>query len=294
MLLHRSFSSKNKLSPGWGLSRSRGGPYIPGGTGAGHPDGLSRWTQRRYRPSCPNSLLSFRRFRADAPAVHFSQLVHGVGVGLIFVFRRCEEQFQGTFLVPLHSLPPEVEGSQGVGGEGVVVVLDGTLIPEGGFQVVLLHTVAHGVHLAHPVLEVGGFLFCGSCLLKTRQCFLKPPLGLVPVRLTPHAFQQEHAQIVGGQGILVCQFLHEPHGKGQVGWGCLAAVHGAPGLQVFLRPEGLFLPTAAKKYRGTLNRLVVLAWGRFADTWFYFILRRGKAAREEARWPPAPRRCGWA
>ena len=172
------------------------------------------------------------------------------------------EVVEGFFITLLHPMATEVLPSQGVAGEGIIL-LRSVPKPPGGFLVILCRTMAISVALSDPIPQVSLLLCSRLRSLKGFQSIHKPPLCFFLVLLTPLSQQIQPSDVVAGISVSTVGF-HEKQRKGfsVIGFCGLGAKEVSSGLFVVIRPP---VPAVSVLIREQIFRLKC--------DWIWFVVR---------------------
>ena len=147
-----------------------------------------------------------------------------------------------------------IQTTQGIGSEGISL-RNRFFIPLGSFQIVLIHAIAEGVHLANPVSEIPWLFLLWLSGAESRECFSEPFLCLFFIFLTAKTGQNHFAKIMHGKTVATQSFfLQADQGLFKIRFGCLGAIEKCTGRFIFTRPPGILLPAPAARVRAKAGR----------------------------------------
>ena len=162
------------------------------------------------------------------------------------------EVVESFFITLLHPLATEVLPTQGVAGEGIIL-LRSVPKPPGGFLVILCRTMAINVALSDPIPQVSLLLCTRLRSLKGFQSIHKPPLCFFLILLTPLSQQVHPSDVVAGIAVSTACF-QEKQRKGfpVIGLRGPGAKEVSSGLFVVIRPP---VPAVSVLIREQIFRL---------------------------------------
>ena len=151
-----------------------------------------------------------------------------------------------------------IQTAQGIGSEGISLC-NRFFIPLGSFQIVLIHAIAEGVHLANPVSEIPWLFLLWLSGAESRERFPKPFLCLFFILLTSKTGQNHFAKIMHSKTVATQSFfLQTDQGLLKIRFGCLGAIEEGTGRFIFIRPPGIFLPAPSARIRAKGGRQIWL------------------------------------
>ena len=151
-----------------------------------------------------------------------------------------------------------IQTAQGIGSEGISLC-NRFFIPLGSFQIVLIHAIAEGVHLADPVSEIPWLFLLWLSGAESRECFSEPFLCLFFILFTAKTGQNHFAKIMHSKTVATQSFfLQADQGLFKIRFGCLGVIEECTGLLIFIRPSGILLPAPASRVRAKAGRRIWL------------------------------------
>ena len=205
-------------------------------------------------------LLRCRLIRRSANPIpaHASQLILSVGIRFILICGRHGKQSKRFFFILFHALAPMIQTAQGIGSEGISL-RNRFFIPLGSFQIVLIHAIAEGVHLANPVSEIPWLFLLWLSGAESREGFPEPFLCLFFILLTSKTGQNHFAKIMHSKTVATQSFfLQSGQGLFKIRFGCLGAIEEGTGRFIFIRPPSILLPAPAARVRAKAGRWIWL------------------------------------